>query len=70
MNRDESRLRLQEKAPDFHWNDDIIGPEDGEEGGTWISTNLSGYYAALLNAYGDTVYTPPWANYSFYFGTR
>lgn len=58
MNRDEAREREQENEPGFHWNNDTYAPQDPVGGGTWIAANSDGYYAALLNAYGESNYKP------------
>jgi len=58
MNRDEARDREAEMQPHFHWGGNIYGPQDKTAGGTWIAMNENGYYAALLNAYGEVSYHP------------
>lgn len=52
MNRDEARIRVEEKPPQF-LNDEhsIIGPYDPEGHGTWIAANKDGFWGCLLNGY-------------------
>lgn len=51
MNRDEQRVRLDEKPPFFWGIPKIFAPQDTKAQGTWLGINGQGEIAALLNGY-------------------
>lgn len=54
MNRDEARIRVQEKPPQLVQNahgPHYMAPIDGQAGGTWFGVNDQAVHACLLNRY-------------------